>query len=316
MKTISFLLLLCACLSAQTVNITVTQSVCTNSGDLIAVLQNLPACTAEAFFSFLFNGLIISVQTLLSSTFSLILAVPDMNWFCAPYNAIMAIIESLYTLLIMGLGLFYILRSTDVEGRMAAKRWLQGIFLMVVALTFSFYIFQMLIDINQAIATNLLNQATLDFFNVQASIPDFVFAIVILLFFVFSSVMAFFTLLIRYLLLPFLLLLFPFSLFLYFLPISEGFGKFLLKLTCILIFMTSVDALLILGFFTLFGATDPTLSNPFLRAMASIAALASISLANITIFIIALLMVISQGLKLFGEVISHAVRLAILASFL
>ena len=181
MKTISFLLLLCACLSAQTVNITVTQSVCTNSGDLIAVLQNLPACTAEAFFSFLFNGLIISVQTLLSSTFSLILAVPDMNWFCAPYNAIMAIIESLYTLLIMGLGLFYILRSTDVEGRMAAKRWLQGIFLMVVALTFSFYIFQMLIDINQAIATNLLNQATLDFFNVQASIPDFVFAIVILL---------------------------------------------------------------------------------------------------------------------------------------
>ena len=316
MKTASFLLLLCACLSAQSVNITVTQSVCTNSGDLITVLQNLPACIAESFFNFLFNGLIITVQTLMNTTFSLLLAIPDLSWFCAPYNAVMAILESLYVLLMMGLGLFYVVRSTDVEGRMVAKRWLQGIFLMVVALTFSFYLFKMLIDVNQAIASNLLNQATLDFFSVQASIPDFVFAIVVLLFFVMSSTFAFFTLLIRYLMIPFLLLLFPFSLFFFFIPVTEGFGKFLLKLTCLIVFMTSIDALLILGFFTLFGASDPNLANPFLRAMASIAALASISLANITIFIIALLMVISQGLKLIGEVISHAVRLAILASFL
>jgi len=174
----------------------------------------------------------------------------------------------------------------------------------------------MLIDVNQAIASNMLNQATLDFFSVQASIPDFVFAIVVLIFFVMSSTLAFFTLLMRYLMIPFLLLLFPFSLFFFFMPVTEGFGKFLLKLTCLIVFMTSIDALLILGFFTLFGVSDPNLANPFLRAMASIAALASISLANITIFIIALLMVISQGLKLIGEVISHAVRLAILASLL
>ena len=316
MKTANFLLLLCACLSAQSVNITVTQSVCANSGDLITVLQNLPACIAESFFNFLFNGLIITVQTLMNTTFSLLLAIPDLNWFCAPYNAVMAILESLYVLLMMGLGLFYIVRSTDVEGRMVAKRWLQGIFLMVVALTFSFYLFKMLIDVNQAIASNMLNQATLDFFSVQASIPYFVFAIVVLIFFVMSSTLAFFTLLMRYLMIPFLLLLFPFSLFFFFMPVTEGFGKFLLKLTCLIVFMTSIDALLILGFFTLFGVSDPNLANPFLRAMASIAALASISLANITIFIIALLMVISQGLKLIGEVISHAVRLAILASLL
>ena len=310
------LLLFCAPLFAQSVNIAVTQSACNSSGDLVATIQNLPTCIVESFFSFIFNGLIIAIRTFMNATFSLILAIPDAHWFCGPYAAVMGIIESLYTILLMGLGLFYIIRSTDVEGRMLAKKWLKNIFLMVIALTFSFQIFQMVLDINQSIASNLLSQASTNFFSVQTTFSDFVFAIVVLVGFVSAAVLTFGTLLIRYLMLPFLLLLFPFSLFFYFMPISEGFGRFMLKLTLLIVFMTSVDALIILGFFSLFSTSDPTLADPFIRAMASMAALGAVGLVNIAIYLISLLMAIQQGLKLASDAISQVVRIAVLAAVL
>jgi len=316
LKASLLILLLCGALFAQDVDFQITQSACSNSGDLVSMLQSLPTCLVESFFSFVSNGLIVAIRAFVGAAFTLILSVPDINWFCGPYSAVMALIESLYTLLVMGLGLFYIVRSTDVEGRLTAKRWLKSLFLMVIALTFSFYIFKAMLDINQSIASTLLNQATTDFFNVHASISDFVFATVILLGFASAAVLTFATLLGRYLLLPFLLLLFPWALFFYFVPVSEGFGRFLLKLIMLILFMGSLDALIILGFYSLFNSADPTLADPFMRAMASIAALGAVGLANLAIYIIALLMVVQQGLKLAGEAIAQAVRLAILASFL
>jgi len=313
-----FLLLLPAIVHAgnSTVSIQVTQSSCNTSGDLIAMIQSLPVCIAEAFFSLIFSGLTLAVQMFMNGTFTLILAVPDANWFCGPYSLVMGIIESLYTLLLMGLGMYYIIRSTDVEGRITAKKWLKNMFLMIIVLTFSFYIFQAILGVNQAIASNLLEQASMDFFSVQTTLSDFVFAVSILLFANSLAMLTFFTLLMRYLMLPFLLLLFPFAIFFYFIPITEGFGKFLLKLILLVVFMTSVDALLIRGFFTLFNTADPTLADEFIRAMAAIMAFGAIGMVNLAIYAIALLDAIQQGLKIASQIIAQAVRIAILAALL
>ncbi len=313
-----FLLLLPAIVHAgnSTVSIQVTQSSCNTSGDLVAMIENLPVCIAEAFFSLIFSGLTLAVQMFMNGAFALILAVPDVNWFCGPYSLVMGIIESLYTLLLMGLGMYYIIRSSDVEGRITAKKWLKNIFLMIAVLTFSFYIFQVILEVNQAIASNLLEQASTDFFSVQTTLSDFVFAVSILLFANSLAMLTFFTLLMRYLMLPFLLLLFPFAIFFYFIPVTEGFGKFLLKLILLVIFMTSVDALLIRGFFTLFNTADPTLADEFIRAMSAIMAFGAIGMVNLAIYAIALLEVMQQGLKIASQIIAQAVRIAILAALL
>ncbi|VVB65830.1 Uncharacterised protein [Candidatus Gugararchaeum adminiculabundum] len=312
----AFLLVSTLIFADNTVDIQVSSSSCNGSGGLIESIQNIPACIVEKFFNFIFDGLTFAVQAFLNATFSLILAVPDVHWFCSPYNAIMGIIESLYTLIIMGLGLFYVVRSTDVEGRITAKKWLKNIFLMVITLAFSFYIFEAIIQVNQSITSSLLNQASTNFFSVKSSLSNLLFAIVILLLFTLVAVVTFFTLLFRYILLPFLLFLFPFAIFFYFLPIAENFGKFLLKLILLIVFMSSLDALLILGFFSLFNAADPTLADEFIHAMAGVAAFGAIGVANVIIYVIAILMVLQQGFKLRGEFLSQLTRLAILASML
>lgn len=310
------LLLISSDYADNQLNITVTQSQCNNTGDLVAMIQNLPVCMVESFFSYVSSGLTAALQMFMNSAFGLLLAVPDINWFCGPYSAVMAIIESLYTIILMGLGLFYIVRSTDVEGRITAKRWLKNMFLMVIVLTFSFQIFGLVLQTNNAIASTLLSQASTNFFSVKSSLSDLVFISFILLIFLMGGTLTFFTLLIRYMLLPFLLLLSPIAIFLYFLPIAEGFGRFLLKLILLVIFMTSIDALLILGFFSLFNTADPTLADAFIRAMAGFMAFSAIGVVNIIIYVIALLMAVQQGMKLAGEAISWALRLAFLASLL
>ena len=46
------ILVLSGALFAQTIDFQITQSTCNNSGDLVAMLQNLPTCLVESFFSF------------------------------------------------------------------------------------------------------------------------------------------------------------------------------------------------------------------------------------------------------------------------
>ncbi|MEW6584209.1 MAG: hypothetical protein AB1442_01210 [Nitrospirota bacterium] len=317
-KLILLLLLFAGFASAQNASIefNVTSSECPVSGGLLETVSNLPACISEAFFSTITSGLVYASQQFLSYSFDFMLSVPDIHWFCGPYNVIMALLETLYTLAIMGLGLYYIARSTDVEGRVKAKRWLTQIFLMVVALAFSFYIFELMLDLNQQIAAALLAEAELNFFSVSASFSSIIFALVILIAVVTSAFLTFSTLLIRYILLPFLLLAFPFSIFLYFLPPTQNWGRMMLKVTAVIVFMTSFDALILLGLSALFHTTDPNLADTFIRSMAVLFGFAAIGFLNLALFLFAAISAILEGLRTTGEIIGQVARIAILTSLL
>jgi hypothetical protein len=312
------LLALAGFASAQnaSVDFNITSTACPHTGGLLESISNLPACISEAFFSTLTSGFIVTIERFLNHSFDFMLAIPDVHWFCGPYNAIMAILETLYTLAVMGVGLFYIIRSTDVEGRMKAKRWLTNIFFMVVALAFSFYAFEILLDLNQQIATSLLSEAELNFFSVNASFSSIIFAFIILLAIVFSSFLTFMTLLLRYVLIPFLLLGFPFAIFLYFTPATQSWGRMMLKITGIIIFMTSIDALVILGLSALFHSPDPNLTDTFIRSMAILLGFSAIGLINLALFLLAAFSAIMEGLKTTGELIGQIARIAILSSLL
>jgi len=127
--------------SAQSVNVQLPASACNNSSDLLSTMTNLPQCTAEAFFTTLANGLIYASDQFFNLSIGFLTASPDINWFCAPYNSIMSLVESLYTIMLMGLGAYYIIGATDVEGRTRAKIWLKNVIYMAVLLSFSFPIF-------------------------------------------------------------------------------------------------------------------------------------------------------------------------------
>ena len=300
LKTLAILLIILA-LPAHATNITIASGSCPGTSDLLTTLTNLPGCIAEAIINTLASGFVYTVDQFLTASFNFIAATPTLTWFCTPYNNVMAIIESLYAIAFMALGLFYIFRSTDVEGRLAAKEWLKNIFFLMLLLSFSFKLFDILVSINSYLTTSFLASVSREVFNPSVAFGSLVFAFVILITSVFVLGLTFMTLLARYLLIPFLLLLFPIAIFLYFLPFTKQWGSAFLKMIVSIIFMSSLDALLIMALSMLFNTPDPNLASGFIKGMAIMLGFSLIGLLNVFVFLSALFTLVGAATNSLGS---------------
>ncbi len=315
LKQILILLLVLPLVFPTSIDVQVQNQSCPDNADFLQVLYNLPTCIVEKFFSSLVSGFVYSAKEFLESSLNFIVKGPDITLFCSPYTKIMKILESLYTLALMGVGTYYIVSSAESEKRAQAKSWIQNILFLIVALSLSFAIFQMILEINQYITSTLYNNA-LDSMTIQATFSSLIFAFVMSFAFISLAGLTFFTLLLRYIMIPFLLMLFPFAIFLYFLPFTKSWGSFILKFILIIIFMTSIDAVLVMGLSFLFSINDPNLAGGFIQGVVLMLGFGLIGIVNLIIYIIAVLSLISGAMKMFEGVFSMAWKIAMLAAFL
>ena len=302
MKFFLFGILALMAIQNASMNVTLPPSSCTNSTDILAVLNNLPSCITESFLTTVASGMVYASQQFTNAAIGFLTASPDPHWFCMPYTQVMALLESLYSIALMGIGLYYIIQAPDVEGRVRAKMMLKDVFFMIVILTFSFSLFDMLLSLNQYIASSLITSTVASVFNADMSFASLIFALVIIIGLLLTAWITFATLLIRYLLLPFLLLLFPIAIFLYFMPFGKAWGGAFLKIIAIIVFMTAIDAVFIAGLSSLFSSPDPNLLDPFIKSMAVMLGFGLVGFLNIGLFIAAILTVISPVLDALGPV--------------
>ena len=295
MKALVLVLLLSGFVFAEGGNSTII-----DFGPIINSITNLPNQIVEGFFNYVVTGLTSSVSTLISASFKFMFSNPDPNWFCAPYNAVMAILESLFSLALMGLALYFIVKSNDVEGRLTAKLWLQNMIIMMVVLSFSFPIFSMLLDFNHYLSTSLAGESMQSMFKFSTNLGAAIFAFLILIVSVAVLMLTYLTLLLRYLLIPVMLLLFPISIFLYFMPMTQSWGTAFLKVILVFVFMTTADALVLLGLSAMLGTNDPNLADALVRSIAVIIGFGCIGLVNVALIIMALLSVVMQSKALIG----------------
>jgi len=301
MRIIPLLCLLAlASLTSAAVNVTLPPSSCANSTDILAVLNNLPGCITESALTAIASGMVYASQQFMDSALDFVTATPDPHWFCSPYNQVMALLESLYTVALMGVGFYYLIQAPDVEGRIRAKQWLKDVFFMILLLTFSFYLFDALLSLDSYLTTSLFNSSMSSIFSTNISFVSLIFALIMVSSILFAAIITFFTLLIRYLLIPFLLLLFPVSIFLYFMPFGRQWGSSFLKATVLIVFMSAIDALFLFGFSTLLNTGDPNLLDPFVKSTAIFLGFGLVGFLNIALFIAAILTVLSPVLESLG----------------
>jgi len=301
---------------SQSISVEVPPSACDSEGDLILAITNLPQCLAETILMALTEGLVFAAEQFYGLSIGFLTASPDIRWFCSPYNAIMAIIESFYTVMLMALGAYYIINSSDVEGRTKAKIWLKNVFYMVILLSFAFPIFEMILDLNTQISSTIYDSVSDSIFEVDASLSNLIFALVFAVSLSTGSYLTFLTLLIRYLLIPFLLFFFPITIFFYFTPPLRAWGAFLFKFSMLIIFMTSADAILLLGISYLFDSPDPNLAGALVQSFGLMIGFGLIGLLNLVIFIIATLSIILIAIKTLETAVAMLMRLAIILTFL
>ena len=65
---------------------------------MINAITNLPNNIVQSFFTYTVSGLTASSQQLVDASFKFMFSNPDPAWFCTPYNCVMAIVDSLYSI--------------------------------------------------------------------------------------------------------------------------------------------------------------------------------------------------------------------------
>ena len=316
LKNMILLLVIFSVAYSTSIDFTVQNQSCPDNANFLQVIFNLPTCIVERFFSSIVDGFVYSAKEFLENSLNFIVTGPNLDLFCTPYTQIMRILESLYTLALMGVGAYYIATAADVEKRAKAKLWIQNLLYLIIALAFSFSIFQMIVELNQYITTSIYDTSFSNLLNIQVVFSSLVFAMVLSFNFLSAAALTFFTLITRYLMIPFLLLLFPIAIFLYFLPFTREWGLFLLKFIVIILFMTSIDAILILGLSYLFNSGDPALAGGFVQGIALMLGFGLIGFVNVLIYLIAGFSLVSVVSRVLNSAVSIGWKVAMLLALL
>jgi hypothetical protein len=153
-------------------------------------------------------------------------------------------------------------------------------------------------------------------FDINATLSDLIFSLIFALSLSIGGWMTFSTLILRYILLPFLLFLFPIAIFLYFMPPTREWGAFIFKFIALVVFMTTVDSILLLGISYLFASPDPNLANPLVRSFGLMAGFGLIGIVNMILYAIASITIISKAVKSLESAMSLLMKAAIALSFL
>jgi hypothetical protein len=136
----------------------------------------------------------------------------------------------------------------NVIRREMAKEWLRNTVIMIVLIQASFYLYGLLIDLSSKISSSLLSMVDPHFFMLTSD--NLVNVGLEFLFVLFYVLILFFTIVlltIRYLVVCFGILHAPIGVFCYYIPPLRGYGKMILNMLGAMIFMTCLDALIILG---------------------------------------------------------------------
>ena len=215
-----------------------------------------------------------------SALFSLLFSTPDINPAKGFYDNVLMVAQSLYSLLIAALGLYWIWGARSVEGRIRAKEWSEKLFALILLEAAGFFIFSLALGLNNNIAS-----AVLQWTNPSGGVPELVattaVAIIIRIFMLPLLFVTLLTLILRQILIFVMLVLFPFSLMLYMIPMTKQWGLMAVNMTALVIFMGAIDALIIYGAGAIGTISNILIADAILRTIATYCSFALVGVLNV-----------------------------------
>lgn len=211
-------------------------------------LTNLASCIPEKMYDFTLDVMNAPIEPLLSSTRSLLESSPSIDLFLGVWQIIVYCISMFYGILFIYSGFQFMFSGHNVIRREMAKEWLKNTVIMITLVQGSFYLYGLVVELGSIMATSVLSLVDEHFFMLTA---DNIMNIGLEFLFVGAYVIVLFItiifLVIRYLIVCFGVLFAPIGVFCYFIPPLKSYGKMILHTLGLFIFITFLDAIVILA---------------------------------------------------------------------
>ncbi|MBS3110284.1 hypothetical protein J4227_07180 [Candidatus Woesearchaeota archaeon] len=211
-------------------------------------LLNLATCLPQKLFDFFLGIFNAPLQPLLSFTKTLLTSPIDLGLFASLWGIMIYIISLFYGLLLLYSGFNFMISGYDVVKREKAKEWLRNIFIMIVLVQASYFIYGLILDINSLLTIGIINLIDNDFFLLSAdNIVNIGLQFLFAIFYVLALLMAVIILMIRYVVVAVGVVFVPLAIFLYFIPPLKEYGKLIMNYLGVCIFLTFFDAVILLA---------------------------------------------------------------------
>ena len=223
-------------------------------------LSNLASCIPEKMYDFIVSLLNAPLQPLLTLTRSLLENPPSIDIFQNVWIILVYCVSFFYGFLFMYAGFQFLISGHDVAKREMAKEWLKNTVFMITLIQGSFYLYGLILELGSILTSSVLSLVDEYFFMLTMdNISNMGLEFLFLSFYVITLFVTILFLLIRYLIVSFGIIYVPVALFCYFVPPLRSYGKLLLHILGSFIFVTFLDAIIILGCSMLIGI--PLFSN-------------------------------------------------------
>lgn len=210
-------------------------------------VTNLASCLPEYLYNYFLEIINAPLQPLLTLIKDLLTADVSIDIFYPVWQAVCYGLSFFYLILFVYAGFLFLTAGGNPIKRSKAKEALQNYVLMIILIAASYYLYDLILSLCSTLSTALLgiideNFFLLTFDNFVNIALEGVFVTLYLL----ALLIALLLLVIRYIVVSFGVILFPIGIFCYFIPPLRGYGRFILNLLAIFIFIVIIDLLIIL----------------------------------------------------------------------
>jgi hypothetical protein len=209
-------------------------------------LSNLATCLPEKLFEYILSIINAPFQPLLDAINALMTQPVNIHIFESLWVIIVYIISMFYGLFLLFAGFNFMISGYDAAKRENAKEWLKNTVLMILFVQASFLIYELIIEVGALLAAGVMDIIDPHFFLLTAdSITNIGLELLLGMFYGIILIITLVFLALRYLLVSVGVLFFPFALFFYFIPPLQEYGKALLNILLVIIFVPFFNALVL-----------------------------------------------------------------------
>ena len=211
-------------------------------------LTNLSSCLPEAFFDFITAILNSTLEPLMYIVKTFLIEPVNVNIFQSFWIIIIYIISLFYGLFLLFAGFNFLISGYDSAKRENAKQWLSNIILMIIFIQSSFFVYNLVIELGSLMTVGVLDLIPNNFFYVTGnSFSSIGLQLSLLTPYISTLIFTIFLLALRYLFVSVGVVFFPFAIFFYFIPSLQAYGKMILNVLAVIIFVTFFDAVILFG---------------------------------------------------------------------
>ncbi len=211
-------------------------------------LSNLATCIPQKIFDFILNLFNAPLEPLLNLVKNLLQASPSIELFHGVWVIIIYCLSLFYAILFVYSGFQFLVSGHDVLRREMAKEWFKNTVIMIVFIQASYYLYGLIVEIGSRMTSSVLSMIDPHFFMLTAdNLLNAGLELLFVLLYVIILLITAILLIMRYLIVATGVLFVPLGIFCYYIPPLRSYGQLILNILGMFIFITFIDAILILA---------------------------------------------------------------------